>query len=91
MDHRDHDLTKVNEINNDNTETTSYIISNFEESTSLNNIPSAKSYVSHYTRIRRNRRKLRKRTDTLCPFRRLPIQVTNDPFVNNIFNGSSFC
>ncbi|CAB4411543.1 unnamed protein product [Rhizophagus irregularis] len=64
----------------------------FEKSTSLDNT-SAQSYVSHYSRIihrRRNRRELRKRTYALYRIERLPVQVTNDPFANIIFNGSPF-
>lgn len=92
MDHRDHDLNKVSEINNGNT---NYIISNFKESISLNNTSSVQPYWSHYSRFIRRRRNRRERElrkeDALYSFiRRLPAQVTNDPFVNDIFNGSSF-
>ena len=84
----DHDLIKPNEINNDNTNTISYT---FEEPLSVDNTTSAQSYVSHYSRIilkRRSQRLLRKRTSALFPFRRLPVQVSNNPFVHHIFNGS---
>ncbi|GET50192.1 hypothetical protein GLOIN_2v1773984 [Rhizophagus irregularis DAOM 181602=DAOM 197198] len=87
----DHHLNKVSEINNGNT---NYIISNFKESISLNNTSSVQPYESHYSpfiRGRRNRRELLRKEDALYSFiRRLPAQVTNDPFVNDIFNGSSF-
>ncbi|GBB97604.1 hypothetical protein RclHR1_03010007 [Rhizophagus clarus] len=51
------------------------------------------SYTSLVIRIRRNRRRLRRRTrinDTLNRISILPIQNTNDPFQNQIFNGSAF-
>ncbi|CAB4391205.1 unnamed protein product [Rhizophagus irregularis] len=67
-------------------------VNDFEKSTSLDNTL-AQSYVSHYSPTihkRRNRRKLRKRTYALYWIERLPVQVTNDPFTNNIFNGTPF-
>lgn len=92
MDRRNHDLTKISEIINDYTKTTSYTITDFDEPTPLDNITTAQSYVSCYSRVirrRRNRRILRK-TDALYPFRRLPVQITNNTLVNNFFNGSPF-
>lgn len=90
MDYRDHDLTKINEISNNDTKTTSYPISNLEE-------PTSQSYgsLSHYSRNireRRNRRQLRKRNyaHALYSIRRLPVQVTNNPLMNQFFNGSTF-
>ncbi|RGB44046.1 hypothetical protein C1646_679056 [Rhizophagus diaphanus] len=64
MDHKVHDLTKNNEISNDDTKTTSYPINNLEESTS-------QSYgsLSYYSRT---------------------VQVTNNPLMNQFFNGSTF-
>ncbi|PKK63348.1 hypothetical protein RhiirC2_855063 [Rhizophagus irregularis] len=67
-------------------------VNDFEKSTSLDNT-SVQSYVSNYSRTihrRRNRRELRKRTYALYWIERLPVQVTNDPFANNIFNGTPF-
>ncbi|RGB33298.1 hypothetical protein C1646_761897 [Rhizophagus diaphanus] len=75
------------EVNNDNT------ISNFEKPTSLDNATSAQSCMSHYSRVireRRKRRELRRKTNALYPFVRLSVQVTNNPLVNDFFNGSSF-
>ncbi|RGB33323.1 hypothetical protein C1646_761852 [Rhizophagus diaphanus] len=67
-------------------------VNDFEKSTSLDNT-SAQSYVSHNSRTihrRRKRRELRKKTNALYWIERLPVQVTNDPFANNIFNGTLF-
>lgn len=82
----DHKVTKINEISNDDTNT-SYTISNLEE-------PTSQSYgsLSHYRRNireRRNRRELRK-YHALYSIRRLPVQVTNNPLMNQFFNGSTF-
>ncbi|PKY34162.1 hypothetical protein RhiirB3_532732 [Rhizophagus irregularis] len=91
MNHQYQDLTEINEVNNDNTKIT---ISNFENSSSLDNATSAQSNMSNYSRVirgRRNRRELRRKTNALYPFvRRLPVQVSNNPLVNDFFNGSSF-
>lgn len=88
-------LTKISEISNKDTKTTFHTIRNFEGPTSLDNITSAQSHVSpsHYSHTickRRNRRELRKRTYAPYLIRRLPVQVTNNPFMNHIFNGSPF-
>ncbi|PKY43715.1 hypothetical protein RhiirA4_399068 [Rhizophagus irregularis] len=86
MDHRDY---KINEISNDDTKTTSYTINNLEE-------PTSQSYgsLSHrrIIRERRNRRELRKyaHAHALYSIRRLPVQVTNNPLMNQFFNGSTF-
>jgi hypothetical protein len=75
----------------DNTKYPFNIINNFEEPSSMDNISSTRSYVSHYSRIiirRRNQRELRHRTYASYPYIRLPVQVTNNSFANYIFNGS---
>ncbi|CAB4427089.1 unnamed protein product [Rhizophagus irregularis] len=48
---------------------------------------SSRSYLSNYIRRRRNRRR---RMQVLDPFRylQLPVQVTTDPFTDQIFNGT---
>ncbi|GBB97603.1 hypothetical protein RclHR1_03010006 [Rhizophagus clarus] len=52
------------------------------------------SYASRVIRRRRNQRRLRHgitiNTYILNRIRSLPIQITNDPFSNQIFNGSTF-
>ncbi|PKK70880.1 hypothetical protein RhiirC2_779103 [Rhizophagus irregularis] len=78
------------EVNDDNTKIT---ICNFEKPTSLDNATSAQSCMSHYSRVireRRNRRELRRKTNAIYPFVRLSVQVTNNPLVNDFFNGSTF-
>ncbi|CAB4418884.1 unnamed protein product [Rhizophagus irregularis] len=92
MDHRNHDLNKINEINNDYTKITSYTISNIEEPTPLDNTTTAQSYVSYYSRVihRRKTRRIIRKTDALYLIRRLPMQITNNTFVNEFFNGSRF-
>ncbi|CAB4473617.1 unnamed protein product [Rhizophagus irregularis] len=48
---------------------------------------SSRSYLSKYIRRRRNRRR---RMQVLDPFRylQLPVQVTTDPFTDQILNGT---
>jgi hypothetical protein len=52
------------------------------------------SYVPRYNRIfciRRIQRQLRREiTYSLNHIRRIPLQTTNDPFINQFFNGSPF-
>lgn len=91
MDHQEHNLTKISELNNENTKTTFYTNNNFEEP--IDDTTSAQSYVSYYSRTirrRRNQREIRKRTNALFPYRRFPVQVTNHLFANHFFNGSTF-
>jgi hypothetical protein len=84
MDLRDHNPTTIS--NNDNTVTTSYTISNFEEPPSTDNTSSAQSYVSYNSRMIRRRKSQREIRHRLYEFRRL--SVTNNPFADYIFNGS---
>ncbi|CAB4395021.1 unnamed protein product [Rhizophagus irregularis] len=51
---------------------------------------SSRSYLSKYIRRRRNRRELKRRMQVLDPFRylQLPVQVTTDPFTDQILNGT---
>ena len=44
-------------------------------------------YQRRFRRRRHNRHALTNNTDTL---EQLPLQITNDPFADQLFNGSSF-
>ncbi|GBC01344.1 hypothetical protein RclHR1_04150008 [Rhizophagus clarus] len=83
MDHRGHEIS---EIGNDNAKT-SYTNNNVED-IPMDNTSSTQSHYSRIIRRRRINREIRKRTNSLFPYRRLPVQVTNYPFGNLIFNGS---
>jgi hypothetical protein len=86
MDLRDHNPTTIS-----NNDSTSYTISNFEVPPSTDNTSSAQSYVSYNSRMvrrRKSQRVIRHRLYAIYQFRRLPVQVTNNPFVDYIFNGS---
>jgi hypothetical protein len=48
------------------------------------------SYVNRIVRTRRNQRRFRYKTFIPNRFIRLPTQFSNDPFINQFFNGSTF-
>ena len=47
-------------------------------------------YQRRFRHQRSNRHVLTDNTDTLDRIKKLPPQITNDPFANQMFNGSSF-
>jgi hypothetical protein len=86
MDHKQQP-TNLTQIEQASPSESSFMDSQFTDSTPTVNL-------SPYNRIvhrRRNQRQLRR--EIICPLnhiRRLPIQITNDSFANQLFNGSPF-
>ncbi|CAB4441806.1 unnamed protein product [Rhizophagus irregularis] len=98
MNHKQQQIrvTNTEYISCDFSGATSYAPSNYEESFITQSFPMFNSLFYRILRDRRNRRQLRHRPHstnnihTLYRIRRLQLQSTNNPFVNQFFNGSPF-